>query len=343
MRECFYDKNILVIGGTGTIGKALVKRLLEYCAKVVRIFSRDEYKQFIFRNELEDKKNVRFLLGDVREKERLNRAMQGIDIVFNLAALKHVPSSEYNPFEAVKTNVMGVQNTIECAIYNNVKKVIYTSSDKAISPTNTMGATKLLAERLMTAADYSKGNADIVFSSVRFGNVIGSRGSVVPLFAKQIRNYGYVTITHPNMTRFMMTVNNAIDLLLQATKFAKGGEIFILKMPSLRIGDMAEVCIEESAECFNLNPRHIDRKIIGMRPGEKMFEELMTLEEAKQAVEFDNMYAVLSINDGKTHKAKKAEVKEYKSADEPLLNKDKIRELFGEEIKKYIKAGELQW
>lgn len=182
----FQGKKILVIGGTGTIGQGLVKELIKRNPKVIRIFSRDEYKQFKMEQELGRLENIRFLLGDVRDKERVQRAMEGIDIVFHLAAMKHVPSCEYNPFEAVKTNVMGTQNVIESAIHHRVERVVYTSSDKAINPTNTMGATKLLAERLMSSADYYKGGKRPIFASVRFGNVMGSRGSVIPLFKTQI-------------------------------------------------------------------------------------------------------------------------------------------------------------
>ncbi|MDK2789428.1 MAG: hypothetical protein PWP07_2673, partial [Epulopiscium sp.] len=178
MKQLLQDKNILVIGGTGTIGQALTLEILKYNPKVVRIYSRDEYKQFIMQQKLGQHSNIRFLLGDIRDKERLGRAMHGIDIVFHLAALKHVPACEYNPFEAVKTNVMGTQNVIDCAINERVERVIYTSTDKAINPTNTMGATKLLAERLIAAADYSKGGKRPIFAAVRFGNVMGSRGSV---------------------------------------------------------------------------------------------------------------------------------------------------------------------
>jgi len=177
MRDLIRDKKILITGGTGTLGKALLNEILKYDPKVVRIFSRDEAKQFDLQFELSGYKNTRYLLGDVRDKERLMRAMEEIDIVFHTAALKHVPSCEYNPFEGVKTNIIGTQNVIDAALYNRVNKVIYTSSDKAISPTNTMGATKLVAERLVSAADYYKGSAKTVFCAVRFGNVMGSRGS----------------------------------------------------------------------------------------------------------------------------------------------------------------------
>ena len=230
----FENKNILVIGGTGTIGQALVNRIVLQKPKVVRIFSRDEFKQHQMQQKLEGFRNIRFLLGDVRDKERIYKAMHGIDVVFDLAALKHVPACEYNPFEAVKTNVLGTQNVIESSIENKVKRVIYASSDKAVSPTNTMGATKLLAERLIVSADYWKGGKTPIFAAVRFGNVVNSRGSVVPLWEEQILNKREITVTDPDMTRFMISIDSAVALTLNACEMAKGGEIFVLKMPVVR-------------------------------------------------------------------------------------------------------------
>ncbi|NLK33923.1 MAG: polysaccharide biosynthesis protein, partial [Gracilibacteraceae bacterium] len=286
----FKDKNILVIGGTGTIGQALVKELICRNPKVIRILSRDEYKQYQMQQKLEVLSNIRFLLGDVRDKERLYKAMHRIDIVFDLAALKHVPACEYNPFEAVKTNVLGTQNVIECAIENNVKRVIYASSDKAVSPTNTMGATKLLAERLIASADYWKGGRTPSFAAVRFGNVINSRGSVIPLWKEQILNRREITVTDPDMTRFMISIDSAVSLTLKACEIAKGGEIFVLKMPAVRLGDLAEAVIEKVCGRYGIPVGEVAIKTIGLRPGEKMYEELMTEDEARYAVEYDDMY-----------------------------------------------------
>ena len=217
MNELFSGKKVLIIGGTGTVGKTLFYSLLSKNPQVIRLFSRDEHKQFIMENELGIIKsadngneipstaNVRFLIGDVRDKERVIRAMEGIDIVFNVAAMKHVPACEYNPFEAVKTNVLGVQNVIEAALKTGVETVVYTSTDKAASPTNTMGATKLLAERLMSAAQFSRGSSQTKFVSVRFGNILMSRGSVLPLFVAQAKKRAALTLTEPDMTRFIMS------------------------------------------------------------------------------------------------------------------------------------------
>ncbi len=299
----YKDKKILVTGGTGSLGKELVWALLKKeQPEIVRIYDVDETEQFNFEHELryyfkdnlkyyED--TVRFLLGDVRDKERLNRAAESIDIIFHTAALKHVMACEYNPFEAVKTNVLGMQNIIDAAIDNNVNRIIFTSSDKAVNPSNTMGATKLLAEKLMTAANYYKGARKCIFSSVRFGNVMGSRGSVIPLFTQQIRNGGPVTITDPTMTRFMMSMSQAVDLVFRSTEIAQGGEVFIFKMPVVNILDLAEVLIEGLAPKYGHSREDIGIEIIGIKPGEKMYEELMTEDEASRSLEREDMFIII--------------------------------------------------
>ncbi|MBF8982975.1 polysaccharide biosynthesis protein [Lutibacter sp. B2] len=330
----FKDKSILVIGGTGTIGKSLVKTLLKYEPKVIRVLSIDEYEQFKAMNELGHHKNLRFLYGDVREYERMVRAMEGINIVFHAAALKHVHLCEYNPFEAVKTNVMGTQNVIEAAINCKVEKVIFTSTDKTISPTNTYGATKLLAERLISSADYSKGAHNTVFAAVRFGNVMGSRGSVIPLFKKQILENRTITLTDSKMTRFMMTLSEATNLTIEACKRAQGGEIFVLKMPVIRVSDLAEVVIEETAKLYDISKNEISIKEIGLRLGEKMYEELMTYEESKQAVEFENMFAVPPLFTEKRYSYGEGNAtlqKTYSSNDEEPISKEDVRQLIVKE------------
>ncbi|MFC5469710.1 SDR family NAD(P)-dependent oxidoreductase [Cohnella suwonensis] len=291
----YNGKKILITGGTGTIGYHLTKQLLQYNPSVIRIFSRDEYKQFNMSREFGPYTDrMRFLIGDVRDEQRLLRALEGIDYVFHLAAMKHVPFCEYNPFEAVKTNVIGTQNIIQAAIASGVKKVLFASSDKAISPTNTYGATKLTAERLITAAEYQKGPKSTIFSSVRFGNVMGSRGSVIPLFKEQILTKRSVTVTDMGMKRYMMTPSQAISLMLKANELAKGGEVFVLKMPVVQLSDLADVMIEEIANRYNIiEPIHIEE--IGLRPGEKMYEELMTHDEECIALETSDMYILPSI------------------------------------------------
>ncbi|MCD6459533.1 polysaccharide biosynthesis protein [bacterium] len=290
MKKFFEGKKILVTGGAGSIGSQIVRSLLKFNPDVVRIYSRGESEQFELQHQLYRYKNVRYLVGDVRDRVRLAKSFKGIDYVFHAAALKHVPACEYNPFEAVKTNVIGTENVIDIATEEGVSKVISISTDKACSPTNVMGATKLLAERLIAAAHYSQGTSKTTFASVRFGNVMASRGSVIPLFYKQIMQGGPVTVTDTHMTRFMMTIPQAISLVFEAAHIANGGEIFILKMPSLRLIDLAEVMIEELSPLSGFDPEDIEIKIIGPRAGEKLYEELLTSEEASLAVEHDDMF-----------------------------------------------------
>ncbi|WP_018931034.1 SDR family NAD(P)-dependent oxidoreductase [Gracilibacillus lacisalsi] len=285
----YKNKKILIIGGTGTIGKYLLEELLDYQPEVIRIFSRDEYKQFELQQKLSYQKNIRYLIGDVRDEKRLERAMEDIDYVFHLAAMKHVSACEYNPFEAVKTNIIGTQNVIQAAINTGVRRVLFTSTDKAIAPTNTYGASKLTAERLISAADYQKGPRRTIFSSVRFGNVMGSRGSVIPLFKKQILEEKEITVTNEKMYRYMMTPFQAVSLILKANKLANGGEVFILKMPNIKLNDLVEVITEELTKKYNIK-QSINIKKIGLRPGEKMYEQLMTEGEALKVLELDEMY-----------------------------------------------------
>lgn len=329
----FAGKKILIIGGTGTIGKGLIKELVKEKPSVIRIFSRDEYKQFIMQNELNDSKNFRFLIGDVRDYDRLDRAMNEIDVVFNLAAMKHVPACEYNPSEAIKTNITGMENVISAALHNNVKCVLFTSSDKAINPTNSYGATKLLAEKLVQAANYSKGKAKTKFVAVRFGNVMGSRGSVIPLFKKQIAERRKITITDPNMSRFMMSLSQAVRLIMNACSESVGGEVFILKMPIIKLKDLAEVIIEETSKKIGAAPETVEIENIGLRAGERRYEELMTYEESITAYDLGYSYAVIPLSfrmgnyDDKYGKMKKAEVKSYNSSDGIPIDKEEVRKL----------------
>lgn len=327
------NKKILITGGTGSLGRELVRNILKHNPKVVRIFDVDETEQFDLQHELKEHEGVvRYLLGDVRDSERLNRATEGIDLIFHTAALKHVMACEYNPIEAVKTNVLGMQNVIEAAIDNNVGKIIFTSSDKAVNPSNTMGTTKLLAEKLMTSANYYKGARDCVFSSVRFGNVMGSRGSVIPLFRKQIKAGGPVTITDPTMTRFMMSMSQAVELVFKSAEVSQGGEVFIFKMPTINILDLAEVLIAEMAPHYGHRPENIKVEIIGTKPGEKMYEELMTEDEAIRSLEMDDMFIILpQIEDELTkidvsaYDALPIRSKDYVSKDVIPITKDEIK------------------
>jgi len=334
--ETFKDKRILITGGTGSIGTGLVRRLLEFNPTVIRIFSNDENAQFCLEQELKEHSDLRFLVGDVRDRERLKRATENIEIVFHAAALKHVPSCEYNPFEAIKTNVIGTQNLLEVAIDKNVEKVITISTDKAVSPVNVMGATKLLAERLTIAANYYKGFKRTVFSCVRFGNVLGSRGSVVQLFEKQIRNRGPVTLTDPDMVRFVMSMERAIELVLKAAEMAKGEEIFIFKMPALHIRTLANVMIQKLAPKYGYEPKDIEVKIIGKRKGERLYEELITEDEAMNAYETEDMLVVLPetpIIPAQREGLKKIAFKGYTSKGTIELTKKEIEDLLESIIK----------
>ncbi len=327
MKSIFQDKNILITGGTGSIGSEIVRRILRHDPGVVRVYSNDEDGQFNLGQELQDYANLRLLIGDVRDKGRLRKAAESIDFIFHAAALKQVPLCEYNPFEAVKTNVIGAQNVIEVAMEENVGKVLTISTDKAVNPVNVMGATKLLAERLTISANYYKGARRTVYSAIRFGNVLDSRGSVVPLFREQIKKGGPLMVTAPDMTRFVIGIPRAVELVLGVAEVAQGGEIFVFKMPALRVGDLAEAMIEELAPRYGYRPENIKVKITGGRPGEKNFEELMTQEEAAGAYELDDMFILTSqVLEG----AKKATVKRYSSEDEVLLTKNEIKVMLKE-------------
>lgn len=282
----FKGKRFLITGGTGYIGSEIVRQLLKCSPKTIRIFSNDENGMFTAKKEFGRHENVRFLIGDVRDKERLVKAMEDVDVVYHAAALKHVPLCEYNPFEAIQTNVIGTQNVIEAALKAGVGKVINISTDKVVNPINTMGATKLLAEKLISSSNLHKGNSKTVFSSVRFGNVLFSRGSVVPTFLEQIRKERKVTVTDPNMTRFVMLKDDMAHLLFKATILAEGGETFILKMPVVRLGDLVDVLIET----YPIKGITVAIKKIGLRPGEKFSEDLMTGTEIDGMVEVKDMF-----------------------------------------------------
>lgn len=329
----FRGKKVLIIGGTGTIGQSLLKKILQEEPQVIRIFSRDEQKQFLMQNQFTGDARLRFLIGDVRSYDRIASAMEGIDYVFHTAAMKHVSFCEYNPFEAVLTNIIGTHNVIKAALAQKVKRVIFTSTDKAISPTNNYGATKLTAEKLITSAEYSKGAGKTIFASVRFGNVMGSRGSVIPLFKNQILEKREMTVTDQRMSRFMMTLDQATTLTIEAMKVAKGGETFILKMPVISLGDLVQVLREEVANKYAIPQKEIKLKEIGLRPGEKQYEELMTYDESLHAIELPNMFIIPSpfkpLSQYKN--GKKAKPGNYQSGDPKPLGIEELRRLILQE------------
>lgn len=290
------NKHILVTGACGTVGSELVKALLQnkkYQPSSVIGVDNNESELFFIDQLYIDDSRASFHMADIRDRDVLTRAMQGIDIVFHAAALKHVVLCERAPHEAVLTNILGCENIIYAAEANNVEKVIFTSSDKAVNPTNVMGTSKLMGERLMTAANGSSRKSKTIFVSTRFGNVLGSNGSVIPIFKQQIKNGGPVTLTDPEMTRFVMTVEESVRLVIDSAEKAKGGEVFITKMPVLKISDLAAVMIQLLAKHYGYVPADIAIDIIGSKPGEKLYEELMSDEETRRAIELENYFSVL--------------------------------------------------
>ena len=275
-------KTILITGATGSFGKACLEALLrEHDPKIIRVFSRDELKQSEMQLRYRDDDRVRFLLGDVRDRERLVRATHHVDLIVHAAALKQVPACEYNPFEAVQTNIMGAENVVAAAIENEVPRVIQLSTDKAVNPVNLYGATKLAAEKIVTQANSYAANRDARFANVRYGNVVGSRGSVVPIFLEQAKT-GTFTITDERMTRFWITLPQAVDFVLSCLRIMEGGEVFVPKIPSMRVTDIAQA----------INP-DAERIITGIRPGEKLHEVMVTEDEARHTQELEDRYAIV--------------------------------------------------
>ncbi|QBQ55972.1 polysaccharide biosynthesis protein [Nitrosococcus wardiae] len=294
--EFTYNKRILVTGACGTVGSELVRLLLEdpkYQPAEVLGLDNNESKLFFLDQTYVEEPRAHFFLADVRDYDELAPKMQGIDLVFHAAALKHVVLCERSPFEAVRSNIHGVQNIIRAASENQVEKVISMSSDKAVNPTNVMGTSKLMGERLVTAANSSQRNGHPIFASTRFGNVLGSNGSVIPIFQQQIAQGGPVTLTDPAMTRFVMSIEEAVRLVIDSADLAQGGEVFITKMPVIRIKDLAEVMIRELAPAYGYDPKDIAIRQIGTKPGEKIYEELMSQEETRRAVELSRYFSIL--------------------------------------------------
>jgi len=279
------DQSILITGGTGSFGKAFVKSVLDHCPKIKRlvVYSRDELKQFEMQQEFPQEKYpaLWFFIGDIRDPGRLSRAMEGIDTVVHAAALKQVPAAEYNPFEFIKTNVIGAQNVIEACLDKGVRRVVALSTDKAAAPINLYGATKLCSDKLFIAANNFRGERDLRFSVVRYGNVMGSRGSVIPFFMHQAKT-GILPITDLAMTRFNIPLEEGVEMVFWTLEHALGGEILVPKIPSYRIGDLAEA----------IGP-NCKQKIVGIRPGEKLHEEMITSSDSPSAIDIGNYYAIL--------------------------------------------------
>jgi len=323
----FNGKKILITGGTGSLGKALTQRILESEVDTIRIFSRDEWKQTQMHHDLNGDPRVRFLIGDVRDKERLSHALEDIDIVFHTAALKQVPVIEYNPFEAVKTNVYGTQNLIEACLDQNVETAIAVGTDKAVAPLNTYGATKMLMERLFISANYYKGKHRTKFFCVRYGNVLGSRGSIVPVFLNQIKENNRIMITDPEMTRFNITMREALDLIMRSFQKGTGGEVFIPKLKAYKMGDMKDAIIELT----NSNCKVIK---IPVRPGEKYHESLISQDEIRNVYNSNEDYEIFEAQ------TQNYDVTEIKGLDKANLTEryssDKVQLLTKEEIKEIL-------
>ncbi len=278
------DKTILITGGTGSFGKKFTQRIFkDYNPKKVIIYSRDEYKQFVMRRYFKEyDKNIRYFIGDIRDKDRLYRAFEGVDIVIHAAALKQVPACEYNPIEAIKTNIHGAMNIIDAAIDRGVKKVVALSTDKAVNPINLYGGTKLVSDKLFTSANAYVGDKDTRFSVVRYGNVAGSRGSVIPFFNSLIQDgVKELPITDFRMTRFWITLDQGVDLVFKAIKEAKGGEVYVSKIPSFKVTDLAKAMMPD-----------VKLKEIGIREGEKLHEVMITEEDSRLTYNYGNYYII---------------------------------------------------
>ena len=332
----FRDKRVLVTGACGTVGSELVRQLLDEF-EVLELVGLDnnESELFFLEQRFAKYPQASFFLADVRDKDRLYHKMQGMQVVFHTAAFKHVILCEKSPMEAVQTNILGVENIVHAALARKVERVIFTSSDKAVNPTNVMGTSKLMGERLMTAANSNLRSSGPVFASTRFGNVLGSRGSVIPIFKEQIRRGGPLTVTDQKMSRFIMSIREAVRLVIDSASLARGGEVFVTKMPTILIKDLAEVMIRELAPSFAHGPEDIAIKYIGTKPGEKMYEELMNMEEIRRAFELERYFVILpafrglyrEINYEYPKIVSREVLNPYVSGAETPLTQDQLRDL----------------
>jgi len=325
----FKGKKVLITGGTGSLGSALTQRLLTENVDTIRIFSRNENKQLEMDSKFHDDR-LRFLLGDVRDYNRLTRACEDIDIVFHAAALKHVPIIEYNPFEAIKTNVIGSQNVIDACLEEDVEKAICIGTDKAVSPLNTYGATKSLMEKLfITASNYLKTERHKTkFIALRYGNVLGSSGSVIPKFINQIKNNEKITITNSNMTRFSISIDEALDFILKATEIGKGSEIFVPKLRAYSLMDVKDALFDLLGKT--------DEQIVGIRPGEKLHEILINNDEMNYCWEYQEMYMIvdpslrkfISLTNELPEKKKIENMEVYSSDAVEKISKEELKKIF---------------
>ena len=341
----------MITGVCGTVGRELLRQISAFSPAEIVGIDNNESDLFFLREEYAAYHSVQLYIGDIRDRETLTEKMRGIDIVLHAAALKHVFLCERSPRDAVQTNIHGTQNVIDAAIANGVKRVLFTSSDKAVNPTNVMGTSKLMAERLMSAANAERRSDGPIFASTRFGNVLGSRGSVIPLFERQISGGGPITITDNEMSRFIMTIEEAVRLVIGSTFLARGGEVFVTKMPVLRIVDLAWSMIQDLAPVHGFAPNDIAINVVGSRPGEKLYEELLNGEETRRTIETDEyfivlpalkphyeivQYAYIGMRDGNVDEP-------YNSALAPTMTRDEVRDyLRRNELIGVAKEDELQ-
>lgn len=326
MNRLISGKTILVTGGTGSFGQMFVRQILKLNPAEVIVFSRDEDKQGVMRLEYKDSKKIRFVLGDIRDYRSVREVMRGVDIVFHAAALKWITEVEYNVWEGIKTNIVGAQNIIEAAKDQNIEKVVALSTDKAVEPVNAYGMAKALQERLISTANLHKDGTKTVFVNTRYGNVLGSRGSVVPYFKKLITEGKPLTVTSYDMTRFILTLKESVDLVLLALKMGVGGEVFVKKMPAHTIGDLAEVMSESAA---NGKGKIVT---IGPRPGEKVHETLVSTSESIRTIEMDDYYVILpqikidKVEERYKNKKRMHEF-EFTSLNTKRINKEELRRI----------------
>ncbi len=326
----FKGKNILITGGTGSIGMGLAKQLVRYNPKEIRIFSNDENSIFEAKENLGVNRIYKFMVGDVRDKDRLNLAIRNVDIVFHTAAMKHIAICEDNPFDAVKTNVIGTSNILEASIIEEVEKFVFISTDKATNPTSTLGGSKLLAERLTLDAGTYAGKGKTKFAIVRFGNVLGSRGSVFQIFQNQIKMKKPLTVTDKRMTRYIMSISEAASMILKVTKILEGGEIYILKMPSVRIEDLAKGIIHVYGLRFPDYRNTSSLKITKPR-GERFHELLITNEEKLFCRDIGDMYKI-----SKTENKKQLPYNEFSSETASRISQSKLHKIINELIDEYV-------
>ena len=333
MRNELTGKTVLVTGGTGSIGSEIVKQILGYEVNKVIIFSRDEIKHFLIKKRILDER-LETVVGDVRDYRSVQRVFEenDIDLIYHAAAMKHVVMCEDFPIESAKTNIFGTQNVVDLAMKYEVSKMITISTDKSAYPVNVMGATKFIAEKITLNANYS---------CVRFGNVANSRGSVIPVFIDNLLNKKPISITDPNVTRFIIGIPDAVKLVIKATRSAKGGDIFILKMKAFRLGDLLDVILDRIGPRLGVSKDEIKVNMMGLIPGEKLHEDLMNNTESTRVYELDDMYVILRDDEdvSKYQSIKKIDLHEYTSKDVELISKDEIERIAMEYLRNYLTRG----